>query len=468
MDNFLESILRFFQDPPPDDWKYRDKGLLQRGAEGLTSLGGPREGSPYIMGSDPLYELVNSAKRRMLESNPIADPGPEQDVVYPQERISVDPLQQFSMPQEQTASPQEEPYTGYGSGDLARRVKARLQNLPFEPGPLLAAAGARKSGSDPYGLEGTQPTASDVGGSMHDRAQAAIASRIEQERLAKESGMQSDLDKILSAANDQQIEMGPMGQFMEGTVPLIQDYEKGIAIGGDPSRGSKDEIIARIRAQAAKMAGREGPSAGGGGFSQGTMTPEITQRLSERDAWAAQQPMRDAVWDIDVARQRGDTAGQDSAAGRLQSMQQQASIQSKQDAINSLLSKVTDKTGKIDPDTYQKLGMLGQYVPSSMVGKGKEQTLAEFDALIASGSETISQLAPQAVFDPSGETSNRVAAERKGIQLLTQLKQMIANGQMTAEEASATFQQAMMMDKYVQGWLAEKMMPQPGQLQQGE
>ena len=275
---------------------------------------------------------------------------------------------------------------------------------------------------------------------------------------------QSDLDKLLAAGQ----RASGQREFMQGTEPLVEDYDKGIAIGGDPSRGSKDEIIARIRAQAAKMAGREGPSAGGGGFSQGTMTPEISQRLSERDAWAAQQPMRDAVWDIDVARQRGDTAGQDSAAGRLQSMQQQASIQSKQDAINSLLSKVTDKTGKIDPDTYQKLGMLGQYVPSSMVGKGKEQTLAEFDALIASGSETISQLAPQAVFDPSGETSNRVAAERKGIQLLTQLKQMIANGQMTAEEASATFQQAMMMDKYVQGWLAEKMMPQPGQLQQGE
>ena len=461
MDNFLESILRFFQDPPPDDWKYRDKGLLQRGAEGLTSLGGPREGSPYIMGSDPLYELVNSAKRRMLESNPIADPGPEQDVVYPQERISVDPLQQFSMPQEQTASPQEEPYTGYGSGDLARRVKARLQNLPFEPGPLLAAAGARKSGSDPYGLEGTQPTVSDVGGSMHDRAQASIAARLEREAQAEQEAQKAKEYLLkMQEAKAQDDWVRSVGYEPDQT---FSDPEKGILV-----EDINADKLAKIRAQAAKMAGREGPSAGGGGFSQGTMTPEISQRLSERDAWAAQQPMRDAVWDIDVARQRGDTAGQDSAAGRLQSMQQQASIQSKQDAINSLLSKVTDKTGKIDPDTYQKLGMLGQYVPSSMVGKGKEQTLAEFDALIASGSETISQLAPQAVFDPSGETSNRVAAERKGVQLLTQLKQMIANGQMTAEEASATFQQAMMMDKYVQGWLAEKMMPQPGQLQQGE
>lgn len=386
----------------------------------------------YIPGRDPSYDLRVKTKKNAAEAFDRLGDDIIGAIVGAPEGIPVTQPQP-AMPQRSLSSQEVQ---------TALKSQPRASTIPTDPRSL--------------GLLAPDP--------MRQRALESIAGReaSEAERAAEEQAARDYL-KQLSEARAQDEWVRSVGYEPDQN---LSDPEKGILVEEMPA----DKLL-RIRAQA-RAKGRRGDLRGGvpteadfasaakptgGGLSYAPDSPEIQQRFAEREQWASQQPMRDAEYALRLAQERRDPAAAESATNILLGLRQQALAEKKQNAINTLLGSISDKSGKIDPDTYQKLGMLGQYVPSSMVGTGKDEAVNYFDKLIQEGSAAIAQLAPNAMLDRGIEA--RVGAERKGVQLAGQLRDMVARGQMSPDEAMMTFQQAMMMDQYVQGWLAQRMNP---------
>ena len=237
------------------------------------------------------------------------------------------------------------------------------------------------------------------------------------------NAQQAGLDKLIEAGK----RASGQREFMQGTEPLVEDYGKGIAIGGDPSRGSKDEIIARIRAQAAKMAGREGPSAGGGGFSQGTMTPQILQREAERDAWANNQPMRDAEFAMTPGQSSRRPDDANRAAGTLSDMQRNQAISREQAMKSQLVQSLAGNSGKIPFEKAMQLEAAGMSVPYGARGMSKEDAIATFDAAAQQAGQDLAGINPlDAVGNPASK--NMIVVTRYAAALAQLYKQKVAAG----------------------------------------
>ena len=245
---------------------------------------------------------------------------------------------------------------------------------------------------------------------------------------------QADLDKLIEAGKS----ASGQRDYMQGTVPLAEDYEKGIAIGGDPSRGSKDEIIARIRAQAAKMAGREGPSAGGGGLTTAQMTPEIAQRLSERDAWASEQPMRDAAWEGDLARQRRDPNASAVAGEKLLGLQRNQQVDRQQRTQDALVSKIGDGSGKIPFEQAMQLEAAGVQIPYGARGLSPEQFDAKINDIVKKASVDYDMATEAQQMGAPQEAINTVVGFSTYIESrVRKIKELVDAGKMSRDEASA-------------------------------
>jgi len=156
--------------------------------------------------------------------------------------------------------------------------------------------------------------------------------------------------------------------------------------------------LARIRAQAAmkgnarSLSGRggtmeeedartaqnmDGPNPIRGSFSQQDESPELTQRLAERDQWKEGQSLRDAEWEADLARQRRDQPGQDLAAQKMVSLKDQAS----KDRRNQMLEALVGDGGKIPYAKAEAARQLGLPINSSMVGSNPDDVRDYFGSL---------------------------------------------------------------------------------------
>ena len=265
---------------------------------------------------------------------------------------------------------------------------------------------------------------------------------------------QSDLDKLLAAGQ----RASGQREFMQGTEPLVEDYEKGIAIGGDPSRGSKDEIIARIRAQAAKMAGRDGPSAGGGGLTTAQMTPEIEQRLRDQDQFIANQDIRDARWEGDLARQRQDQPGAQGASEKLLGLQQQQILNKRQQSIDSIMQSVADGAGKVPFEQAQQLLVQGVNLPYQVIGKSPEEVIGSIDGLIANGRNKMAEFASSLYM--SEVDSLQASFERDAMMKLQNIRKLVESKQMTPDEAEKWIQDELGRNAQEVAMLLDKMIPQ--------
>jgi hypothetical protein len=228
------------------------------------------------------------------------------------------------------------------------------------------------------------------------------------ERQALESGSnERDLredarKKLLEAAgikNQQQ-------EFMQGTVPLIEDYDKRIAIGGQPGRGSAEDIMFRIRAEA-RAKGRGGDLRGnrpteedyrasvtptGGSFITADMTPELQQRLDERDAWTAEQPMRDAAFALSPQQLRRSPEG-GAGAEYLRRIGQDQMETVRRERASQMLQKFVGPSGKIPADAARKLAMMdpifAQIIPPDAIGMSREQASQMIDAELMSAQQIV-------------------------------------------------------------------------------
>lgn len=475
----FEDILAFFQDPPPEDWKYREKGLLSRGSDALRNIGGPREGSPHIMGVDPLYDLVNTANRRMLERNPIAEPGPEQPVVYPKERINVEELRQYGGPNliDERARLYREAYPNIrlserSIGDSVPSQGLGLDGSPsgpqFQPDPNspwapsvqeffanfpqeALAPSLRRGERD--GLDGSGIPSVDQGQSMHDRAQAAIAARVAQEeQAAKDAAAAKEYMLKMKAAKEQDDWVRSVGYEPDQT---FSDPEKGILV-----EDINADKLARIRAQAAKMAGRGGPSAGGGGFSQPEMTPQIAQRQAANEIWANQQPMRDAEFAMTPGQSARRPDDAKRAAQTLSDMQRNQAIQREQAMQSALVNALGGGGGKIPFEQAMQLQAAGVKVPYGATGMSKEDAISMFDSAIQQAGQDLARVNPlEAVGDPS--VKNRIVLTRYAASLADMYKQKVAAG-MNPDEAQRMWQEEVTRMMLESGFLnTNEMVGQP-------
>ena len=388
-EDLIASIQGFVQEPPPDDWRYRQ---------------------------DPIFG------------------GPSRD------RISVEPLSRAERPGSALTPLGQRLFGGISDIELTptgEKIFPRDEQRVRGAGPAPSPGGGTPGLPTMPGEEGIGPESYSKDDSERIRAMAQekIAQKLAQQEAERLAGVDAQKLREKQGAENQQRE------FMRGTVPLAENYDQGIAIGGDPSRGSRDEILARIRAQAlAKGGGTMG--AGGGTFSQGTMTPEIQGRLDARDAWTAQQPLRDAQFQLSLADQRRDIPAQQVAADRLKSMQEASLMERRQSAQDAIVKAIGDGTGKIPFEKAMQLEAAGLQVPYGARGMAPEQFDARISEIISGAGVDLDRAIQAQTMGAPQEAVGAIVGFSKYIeQKARQLDAMVKAGQMSRDEALAMLQQ---------------------------
>jgi hypothetical protein len=273
------------------------------------------------------------------------------------------------------------------------------------------------------------------------------------ERQALESGSnERDLreesrKKLLEAAgikNQQQ-------EFMQGTVPLIEDYDKRIAIGGQPGRGSAEDIMFRIRAEA-RAKGRGGDLMGnrpteedyrasvtprGGSFITAEMTPEVQQRLDERDAWAADQPIRDAEFALTREQVERSPARASIAAQTLGDMKRNKVLGQQQALQESLVNKLADGSGKIPFEQAMQLEAAGVQIPYGARGMAPEQFDAKINEVITGSSADLERALEAQAMGAPPEAINMIVGFSSVVRdKAIRLDELVKSGKMKRDEAA--------------------------------
>jgi len=238
----------------------------------------------------------------------------------------------------------------------------------------------------------------------------------------------------------------------------LSEPEKGIAIEDMPA----DKLL-RIQAQA-RAKGRRGSlrggeptyedyrqGIGGGGFSDFD-SPEARARDAETQAWLANQPMRDAMYELQLAQQRKDQAGTQSAREQLMGLMQIGEAQKKQRLTESIVNSMADTGGKIPFEKAQQLSMMGVSVPYQAIGSSAEDATAYFDSAIEAAANKLNALGSTPFVDEGSKL--QAVIERKGQILAERFKQMVATGQMSPDDAVRLFQQQLAQDAMQMGLLS--------------
>ena len=285
-------------------------------------------------------------------------------------------------------------------------------------------------------------------------AQQAIQDRItgEEDALASEKQGKSDRARLLEAATKEKQQR----EYMKGTVPLVEDYGNGISIGGDPNRGSAEDIMFRMRAEA-KAKGRNGslrggtptdedyyasangPRWSGGSLTTTEMTPEIAQRQAQNEIWANQQPIRDA----EFAMTPGQSAKRPDDANRatqvLSDLQRNQALTREQAMKSQLVQSLAGSSGKIPFEKAMQLEASGMSIPYGARGMSKEDAMSAFDAAIEQAGRDLAGANPlEALGNPSAK--NEIVVTRYAMSLAQLYKQKVAMG-MDPDEAYRKWQE---------------------------
>ena len=262
---------------------------------------------------------------------------------------------------------------------------------------------------------------------------------------------QADLQKLIEAGK----RASEQREYMQGTVPLMEDYEKGIAIGGQKKRGSAEDIAFRIRAEA-RAKGRSGSLKGGsptdedyyaaansprwnsGSLTTSEMTPELAQRLSERDTWASEQPMRDAEWEGDLASKRQDPNASAIAGEKLLGLQRNQQVDRQQRTQDALVSKIGDGSGKIPFEQAMQLEAAGVQIPYGARGMSPEQFDAKINDIVQRSSVDLKMAEEAQMMGAPPDATNAVIGfsayiERKA----REIKALVDAGKLSRDEGTA-------------------------------
>ena len=179
---------------------------------------------------------------------------------------------------------------------------------------------------------------------------------------------------------------------------------------------------------------------GGGSFSQQTDSPELQQRLAERDEWTAGQPERDLMFAMtpEQAQRRPEYAA--SAGESLTRLRATKEAERRGQLQEQLVGSLAKGGGKIPFETAMKLDAAGMEVPWRSVGTSPQAAKAQLDDF---GRELQSELAkfgsdPMRMMEPGAEQTARYLQYM--LSILPQYQQLLEGG-MDPDEVGKRFMQ---------------------------
>jgi hypothetical protein len=283
---------------------------------------------------------------------------------------------------------------------------------------------------------------------MRERVLAAIAKKIEEQRSGEEKKAADE--KSLEDLVARGMKASEQRQFLGDSTPLYEDYDKGIAVGGDPNKSAAD-ILLNIRAQA-RAKGRGGSLRGGkptpedfaastsptgGGMTYVQDSPELRQREEDLKEWLAGGALRDAEYAMSPEMSRRDPAGANRAADVLTGLKQTKALEKEQMIRNKLVESIGGGSGKVPFEKAMQLEMAGINIPYAARGVSPEQFDAKLnDIVTGAGADLVRALEAQSMGAPA-EAVGAVAAFSKYVQeKAKQIKSLVDSGQMTRDEAA--------------------------------
>ena len=164
----------------------------------------------------------------------------------------------------------------------------------------------------------------------------------------------------------------------------------------------------------------------GGSFSQQEESPELTMRLADRDRFIADQDLRDSRWDKDLARQRGDKEGMQSASDSMINLKNQASVDRRNMMLEGIVQKI-GKNGKIPYAEATQLRQLGLPIDLTMMGSDPDTVSQYFQGLQAAGGEFLATLDPIEIAG-NPELLKRADIEKKLMMLAAEYDKKLKSG----------------------------------------
>ena len=164
----------------------------------------------------------------------------------------------------------------------------------------------------------------------------------------------------------------------------------------------------------------------GGSFSQQDESPELTMRLADRDRFIADQGLRDAQWDKDLARQRRDPQGMQAASDSMINLKNQASVDRRNMMLEGIVQKI-GKNGKIPYAEATQLRQLGLPIDLTMMGSDPDTVSRYFQGLQAAGGEFLATLDPIEIAG-NPELLKRADIEKKLMMLAAEYDKKLKSG----------------------------------------
>ena len=302
-----------------------------------------------------------------------------------------------------------------------------------------------------------------------------------QDRSAEEAAAikrKAEIAKLLAAAK---IEEEQRAFIPQGDTPLAGEYDKRVRISGEGP-----DALKKIRAQA-RLKGRagslneptmildtykemiNGPSPRGGSFSQQPESPELTQRLAERDQWKEGQSIRDAEWEGDLARRRKDTQGSAVAGEKLLGLQKNQQIEAQQKMQQAIISKIADGSGKIPFEQAMQLEASGMQIPWGARGMAPEQFEAEINDVLQRSDADLSKAQESQMMGAPQDAVDSVIGYSLYVQnKVKQIKALVEAGTMSRDEGVAAIRKIIAAEaessRAIQAYQLLKQGQQPAQI----
>ena len=311
-------------------------------------------------------------------------------------------------------------------------------------------------------------------------AQESIGRKRDEAASAEKTAAdQAALEKLIEAGK----RASAQRDFIAGETPLYEDYDKGIAVSSSRTDMAPEDILWKIRAEAAAK-GRRGSLRGGtpnaediastkqargGGFSYAPDSPEIRQREMERARFISEQPLRDATYAAQLAEQRGDTEGAAAARKSIADLQMVQQESAKNKLAEAIVNQLGGESGIIPRNQFNQLRMAGVPVPYSAAGEDPGDARAYIARLLDYEDRSMSR------FDPVESMTNpMVQQDMKGSSMARRIMQdalqrIDAGGEPTSilqqmqQELIALSQWNMQQKEMFAGQMQSALMPQEGE-----
>lgn len=282
--------------------------------------------------------------------------------------------------------------------------------IPWEPGPLLAAAGVTKR---PPEAEAPELVPS------HDPYETAQEeSKIGNVERLKDLAKQTQLDELASLVDDM-----PADKLLRIRAQARAKGRMGsLGYGGEPSEEDYESAA----------------SPTGGGFTVAPDSPEIRQRQEDTAAWLADQPIRDASFALTPEQAQRDPRSAALASDRLTRLKAQKSTANIQALMQGIVDSIGDSGGRVPAEEAKKLRLLGLPIPADIIGSSIESGIAFFDDAKRQAGEFLSGIDPMM----ASLDNPRIKFERLGAMLAEDYRQRIGQG-MSADDAITAYRQEM-------------------------